>query len=74
MPLSWTQDASKIDQLSQVYRYVTVKNSMDMATDLQINEVFWGFEATVGSSVSELENKILGSMEKNGLDHLLYWV
>lgn len=47
---------------------------MDIATDLQINEVFLGFEATVGSSVSELENKILGSIEKNGQDHLLYWV
>ncbi len=64
-----TQDLSKIDQLSQVYHYVTVvKNDMDIATDIQINEVFLGFEATVGSSASELENKILGSVEKNGLD------
>ncbi|CAK6981674.1 hypothetical protein F7725_021412 [Scomber scombrus] len=61
-----TQDVSKMDQLSQVYRYVTVvKNDMDIATDIQINEVFLGFEATVGSSASELENKILGSIEKN---------
>lgn len=63
------QDVSKIDQLSQVYRYETfVKNDMDIATDIQINEVFWGFEATVGSSVSELENQFLGSIEKNGID------
>ena len=62
------QDVSKIDQLSQVYRYVTVvKNDMDIATYIQINEVFLGFEATVGSSASELENKILGSIEKNGI-------
>ncbi|KAF3833167.1 hypothetical protein F7725_026832 [Dissostichus mawsoni] len=34
-----TQDVSKIDQLSQVYRYITVvKNDMDIATDIQINE------------------------------------
>ncbi|KAF3844499.1 hypothetical protein F7725_007662, partial [Dissostichus mawsoni] len=40
-----TQDVSKIDQLSQVYRYITVvKNDMDIATDIQINEVFLGFE------------------------------
>lgn len=33
-----TQDVSKIDQLSQVYCYVTVvKNDMDGATDIQIN-------------------------------------
>lgn len=33
-----TQDVSKIDQLSQVYCYVTVvKNDMDSATDIQIN-------------------------------------
>ncbi|KAF3844575.1 hypothetical protein F7725_007738 [Dissostichus mawsoni] len=42
-----TQDVSKIDQLSQVYRYITVvKNDMDIATDIQINEVFLGFEVT----------------------------
>lgn len=64
-----TQDVSKIDQLSQVYRYVTVvKNDMDIATDIQMNEVFLGFEATVGSSASELEKQILGSIEKNGID------
>lgn len=64
-----TQDVSKIDQLSQVYRYVTVvRNDMDIATDIQINEAFLGFEDTVGSSASELESKILGSIEKNRLD------
>uniref|UniRef100_A0A673B287 TTF-type domain-containing protein n=1 Tax=Sphaeramia orbicularis TaxID=375764 RepID=A0A673B287_9TELE len=64
-----TQDVSKIDQLSQVYCYVTVvKNDMNIATDIQINEVFLGFEATAGSSASELENKILGSIEKNKID------
>lgn len=35
-----TQDVSKIDQLSQVYRYRTVvKNDMDVATDKQIKGV-----------------------------------
>lgn len=58
---------SKIDQLRQVFRYVTVvKNDMDIATDIQINEVFLGFDSTVGSS--DLENQILGSTEKNGYD------
>lgn len=63
------QDVSKIDQQGQVYRYETAaKNDMDIATDIQINEVFLGFEATVSSSASELENQILGSIEKNGID------
>uniref|UniRef100_A0A087XM22 TTF-type domain-containing protein n=1 Tax=Poecilia formosa TaxID=48698 RepID=A0A087XM22_POEFO len=64
-----TQDVSKIGQLSQVYRYVTIiKNNLDTPIGLQINEVFLGFEAAVGSSPSELENQILDSTEKNGID------
>uniref|UniRef100_A0A3B3YLV2 DUF4371 domain-containing protein n=1 Tax=Poecilia mexicana TaxID=48701 RepID=A0A3B3YLV2_9TELE len=64
-----TQDMSKIDQLSQVYRYVTIiENDQDTAIGLQINEVFWGFEAFKGSSASELGNQILDSIEKNAID------
>ncbi|KAK0139198.1 Zinc finger MYM-type protein 1 [Merluccius polli] len=40
----------------------------DIATDIQVNEVFLGFEATAGSSASELQSKILGSTEKNKID------
>ena len=64
-----TQDVSKIDQLSQIYRYVTiVRNDMDIITDVKVNEAFLGFEVTAGSTAAELEGKILGSIENNGLD------
>jgi len=64
-----TQDLSKRDQLSQVYRYVTiVRNPMDIAIDVKVVEAFLGFEETADTSASELENKILGSITKNGLD------
>ena len=49
-----TQDVSKIDQLGEVYRYVTVmRKDDDIAKEIQINEVFLGFEVTVGSSAAE---------------------
>ena len=49
-----TQHVLKIDQLSQVYRHVTViRNDDDIAKEIQINEVFLGFEVTVGSSAAE---------------------
>jgi len=64
-----TQDVSKKDQLSQVYRYAKiVRNDMDTVIDLQIIEAFLGFEVTSGSSASELESKILGLIENNRLD------
>lgn len=39
-----------------------------MLQQINRSKVFLGFEATVGSSLSELENQILGSIEKNGID------
>ncbi|KAK9954687.1 hypothetical protein ABG768_016736 [Culter alburnus] len=64
-----TQDLSKQDQLSQVYRYVTiVRNPMDIATDVKITEAFLGFEKTSDTSAGELESKILNSITKNGFN------
>ena len=64
-----TQDLSKRDQLSQVYRYVTiVRDHMDIAKDIKVIKAFWGFEETADTSASELGKKIIGSITKNGLD------
>lgn len=41
---------------------------MNIATDKQINEVFWGFDVTEVASAAELENKIVGFKEKNWID------
>uniref|UniRef100_A0A3B3RTZ4 HAT C-terminal dimerisation domain-containing protein n=1 Tax=Paramormyrops kingsleyae TaxID=1676925 RepID=A0A3B3RTZ4_9TELE len=46
-----TQDLSKHDQLSQVYRYVTiVRNAMDKAVDIKVMESFLGFMETMNTS------------------------
>ena len=51
-----TQDLSKRDQLSQVYRYVTiVRDHMDIAKDIQVIKAFLGFEETADTSASKLE-------------------
>ncbi|KAF3844232.1 hypothetical protein F7725_013573 [Dissostichus mawsoni] len=43
-----TQDISKRDQISQVYRYVTIqRDENDNAKDILINEAFLGFVETV---------------------------
>lgn len=42
-----TPDVSKVDQLNQVYRYVRViRDANNVATDLTITELFWGFLET----------------------------
>lgn len=64
-----TQDLSKRDQLSQIYTYFTiVRNPMGIAIDIKAIEAFLGFEETADPSASELENKILGSIKRSGLD------
>ena len=64
-----SQHVSKIEQLSQVYRYVTViRNDNDIAKEIQISEVFLGSEVTVGSSVAELESKMLLGILRVGSD------
>ena len=63
-----TQDLSKRDQLSQVYRYVTiVRDHMDIAKDLKVIEAFLGFEETADTSASELEKKSLAASRKMAL-------
>ena len=64
-----TQDISKRDQLSQVYRYVTIQaDENNSAKDILIKEAFLGFEETVDTSACELQKKILDSIRSNGFD------
>ena len=64
-----TPDVSKVDLLSQVYCYVRViRDANNVATDLTITESFWSFLETADTSTAELQHKILGSIEENGLD------
>ena len=64
-----TQDISKIDQLSQVYRYVTIqRDENNNAKDIMINKAFLGFEVAVDTTAAELQNKIVNSIQSNGFD------
>ena len=63
-----TQDVTKVDQLSQVFRYVTVsKDENDNAIAVDINESFLGFENVSDQSAEGLEGKILEQIETMGL-------
>ena len=64
-----TQDISKRDQFSQVYRYVTIqRDENNNAKDILINKAFLGFEETADTSACELQKKILDSIPSNGFD------
>lgn len=67
--LGTTQDASKIEQLSPVFRFVnTIYNNKGQPVDLQINEVFTSFTAVKYESASGFEKLVIESIEKKGLD------
>ncbi|XP_025424688.1 zinc finger MYM-type protein 1-like [Sipha flava] len=64
-----TQDISKIDQLSQVIRYVSVISDSDgNPKTLQINESFIGFVEIVDQSSAGLEESIINCITKNNLN------
>ena len=64
-----TQDISKEDQCSHVYRYVFIeRNDKDIAVDILIMEASWGFDETVDTSAAALEKKILDNIASNGFD------
>jgi hypothetical protein len=63
-----TQDVSKIDQLSTVYRYVNVpKDKNGVPTDLNIYESFLGFEVVDSQNAVSLQEQIYNSMKEKGL-------
>ncbi|XP_050546049.1 uncharacterized protein LOC126908181 [Daktulosphaira vitifoliae] len=64
-----TQDISKIDQLSQVIRYVSVVlDANGYPKTLQINESFIGFVEILDQSGVGLEESIINCITKNNLN------
>uniref|UniRef100_H2ZWX0 DUF4371 domain-containing protein n=1 Tax=Latimeria chalumnae TaxID=7897 RepID=H2ZWX0_LATCH len=58
-----TQDISKADQMSQIFRYVTIEtDERNVATGS-----FLGFREICDQSASELEKKIISCIEQKGL-------
>ncbi|OCU00642.1 hypothetical protein XELAEV_18006420mg [Xenopus laevis] len=64
-----TQDISKVDQLSQVIRYVVVERDECMRiTQVNIQEAFLGFHAIKDQSAAGIENEIVACIERNEVD------
>ena len=69
--LDTTQDVSKADQLSEVYRYVKIENDetgKPVAVELKICEVFFSFREVKDQSAQGLAKEIINSLEEKGLD------
>ena len=64
-----TSDVSKIEQMSQVYRYVTLQtDEKGIPMKININESFLGFHAVAEQSCKALAAEIVGCIESHGLD------
>ena len=63
-----TQDVSKTDQLTQIFRYVTLeKDERGLPKEIKINESFLGFHPVTDQHSESLVVDILKCMETNGL-------
>lgn len=66
-----TQDISKKDQLSEVYRYVNIiKNEKSEPVSIEIEEVSLGFSEVCDHSAIGLSTKIKQLLHNNNLDLL----
>ena len=67
--LDTTQDVSKKDQLSEVFRYVKIAYHDDgTSSELQVIEAFTSFTKVEDSSAIRLHKLITNSIQKKGLD------
>lgn len=63
-----TQDITKKDQLSQVFRYVKIlTNEKEEPTSIEIREVFLGFTETRNHTADGLYKETLNLLEKNDI-------
>ena len=63
-----TQDLSKVDQLSQIFRYVVIhKDENGEPNKVEIKEAFLGFENVHDHSASGISDKTVELIEKKGL-------
>ena len=64
-----TQDISKMDQLSQVFRYVTIqKDANEVPEKIILNESFLGFHKVTDQHGEQLSEEIINCIESHGLD------
>ncbi|KAE9534354.1 hypothetical protein AGLY_008444 [Aphis glycines] len=63
-----TQDISKVDQLSEIYRYCVIeKDEYGNPKNVCVKETFLAFHEVVDQSASSLSELILQNIEKKGL-------
>ncbi|XP_060846403.1 zinc finger MYM-type protein 1-like [Rhopalosiphum padi] len=63
-----TQDISKVDQLSEIYRYCVIeKDEYGNPKNVCVKETFLAFHEVVDQSASSLSKLILQNIEKKGL-------
>lgn len=64
-----TQDISKVDQMSKVFRYVNIeKDENDKPTEIKIKESFLGFTKIDDQTADGLVKEIIDSIKSMGLD------
>ncbi|XP_050519845.1 zinc finger MYM-type protein 1-like [Daktulosphaira vitifoliae] len=67
--LDSTQDISKVDQVSTIYRYVHIeKNELGIPKSIEIKEDFIGFSEAEGSTGEAIEEQTVKTFKDNGLD------
>ncbi|XP_050527728.1 zinc finger MYM-type protein 1 isoform X1 [Daktulosphaira vitifoliae] len=67
--LDSTQDISKVDQVSTIYRYVHIeKNELGIPKSIEIKEDFIGFSEAEGSTGEAIEEQTVKTFTDNGLD------
>lgn len=63
-----TQDLSKIDQLSVVFRYVSITEYNYVPKEIKICKSFLGFKSIADGTAAGLETVILNTIKKYGID------
>lgn len=64
-----TQDISKKDQHSEVYRYIKInKNEKSEPISIEIEEVFLEFSEVTDRTTAALSSKSLQSIKNNNID------
>ncbi|GFV98986.1 hypothetical protein TNCV_3390491 [Trichonephila clavipes] len=63
-----TQDLSKTDQLSLVFRYIKIKEKVDVHNEIKIGESFVGFMSVSDFTAQWIKTEILNAIEKYGID------
>lgn len=63
-----TQDISKLDQLSQIFRYVVIIENNNIPIKIEIRESFLGFKAVADATAVGLRDEIMNSLRSYNID------